>query len=423
MCKSPKLFLYLDMGLTPPADQFRAAHELDIPEISYPLRVLLCENCGLSQLSHIVNPKVLYQLDYPYEQSMTKTGQAHWGSFAESITADLSLKKDDVIVDIGSNVGTLLKSFKELGMKTIGVDPAPNIVAIANKEHGIKTICDFFSMESAKKVKKLVGAASVIVGTNVFAHIDDLHEIMRAVKYILKKNGVFIFESPYFQHLVENLEYDTVYHEHLSYLSIKPLISFFAKFGLEIFMIRETNIHGGSIRVFIARTGTRSIDASVQKFLQAEKESKLHEKETMLNFAKRVRKNRDELMTIIEKLLHQGKKLAVVSAPAKGMTLLNYIGVSNRHIKLISERARLKIGRFAPGGHGGGHVPVVSDVELINEGVDYALLLAWNFSKEIIANLKDFSDKGGKFIIPIPFPRIVGAEEYKKTVTTKKIKK
>ncbi len=414
MCKSSKLFPYLDLGFTPHADQFRTSYELDIPEIFYPLRVLMCENCGLSQLSHVVNPKVLYQFDYPYEQSMTKTGQAHWDSFAKSVISSLHLKRKAVVVDIGSNVGTLLKSFKKEGMNVIGVDPAPNIVRIANKEHGIKTICDFFGMKSAKKIKKLVGLASVIVGANVFAHIDNLDEVMRAVKFLLKKNGVFIFESPYFKHLVDSLEYDTIYHEHLSYLSVKPLIPFFAKFGMEIFLIKETDIHGGSFRVFAGRIGTRTIDASVKEFLRMEKESKLHEKETVLVFSKRVRKNRDELMTVIEKLLHQGKKVAAVSAPAKGMTLLNYIGISNRHIRLISEKARLKIGRFAPGGHGGGHIPVVSDEELLKEGVDYALLLAWNFSKEIIDNLKDFSNKGGKFIIPIPKPRIVGANEYKK---------
>ncbi|MDO8482907.1 MAG: methyltransferase domain-containing protein, partial [bacterium] len=377
-----------------------------------PLRVLLCKDCGLSQLSHIVDPRILYQHDYPYEQSTTKTGQSHWDSFATSVTNNLNLKKGDVIVDIGSNVGTLLKSFKKLGMETVGIDPAPNIAAIANKEHGVKTICDFFGMNSAKKVKKLVGAAKVVVGANVFAHIDNLDEVMRAVKFLLKKDGVFVFESPYFKHLVDSLEYDTIYHEHLSYLSVKPLIPFFEKFSLQIFLIKETDIHGGSFRVFVGRKGARPIDKSVQEFLRVEKESKLHEMETMLAFAKRVRQNRDELMTLIEKLLHEGKKVAAVSAPAKGMTLLNYIGVSNRHIELISEKARLKIGRFAPGGHGGGHIPVVSDEELLKENVDYALLLAWNFSKEIIDNLKNFSDKGGKFIIPIPKPRIVGANEY-----------
>lgn len=413
MCKSPNLALYLDLGLTPPADQFRTALELDIPEIFYPLRVLMCENCGLSQLSHIVNPKVLYQFDYPYEQSMTKTGQVHWDSFAEYVINNLKLKKNDVVVDIGSNVGTLLGSFKKLGMKTVGIDPAPNIAEIANREHGIETICDFFGMNSAKKVKKLVGLASVVVGTNVFAHIDNLDEVMLAVKSMIRDNGVFIFESPYFKHLVDNLEYDTIYHEHLSYLSIKPLVPFFAKFSMEIFLIMETHIHGGSIRVFVGKKGGRPIDTSVRRFLKIEKASKLHKKETMLNFAKRVRQNRDELMTVIEKLLHQGKKVAAVSAPAKGMTLLNYIGISNRHITLISEKARLKIGRFAPGGHGGGHIPVVSDKELLKMEADYALLLAWNFSKEIIDNLKDFSNKGGKFIIPIPSPRIVEADEYR----------
>ena len=325
MCESRNLFPYLDLGFTPHADQFRTSDELDIPEIFYPLRVLMCENCGLSQLSHIVSPKVLYQFDYPYEQSMTRTGQAHWDSFAEYVVDNLKLKKNDVVVDIGSNVGTLLKSFKKLGMKTVGIDPAPNIVEIANKEHGIKTVCDFFGMKSAKKVKKLVGQASVVVGTNVFAHIDNLDEVMLAVKFMLKKDGVFVFESPYFKHLVDSLEYDTIYHEHLSYLSTRPLVSFFAKFGMEIFLIMETHIHGGSIRVFVGKKGKRPIDTSVKKFLRDEKESKLHEKETMLNFAKRVRQNRDELMTVIEKLLHQGKKVVAVSAPAKGMTLLNYI--------------------------------------------------------------------------------------------------
>lgn len=345
---------------------------------------------------------------------MTKTGQSHWNTFANSVVEDLKLKKGHVVVDVGSNVGTLLNSFKALGMETIGVDPAPNIVEIAKKEHGIKTICDFFGMRSAKKVKKLVGSASLVVGANVFAHIDDLDDVMRAVTFLLKKDGVFIFESPYFKHLVESLEYDTIYHEHLSYLSVKPLIPFFKKFGLEVFMIKETDIHGGSFRVFVSKKGTHPVDRSVKEFLQGETDFKLHEKDTMLAFTDRVRQNRDELMTVIEKLLHKGKKVAAVSAPAKGMTLLNYIGISNRHITLISEKARLKVGRFAPGGHGGGNIPVVSDNELLSENVDYALLLAWNFSKEIIDNLQAFSNKGGKFIIPIPSPRIVDAQEYKK---------
>ncbi|MBI2476188.1 MAG: class I SAM-dependent methyltransferase [Candidatus Taylorbacteria bacterium] len=419
MCKSPNLALYLDLGLTPPADQFRATDELDLPEIFYPLRVLLCKNCGLSQLSHVVDPRILYQHDYPYEQSTTKTGQSHWDSFAHSVVSELKLKPKSLVVDIGSNVGTLLGAFKKEGMRVVGVDPAPNIVSIANKENGIKTLCDFFGMKSAGKIRRAEGPASVVVGANVFAHIDDLDEVIRAVKYLLKKDGVFIFESPYFQHLVDNLEYDTVYHEHLSYLSLKPLVPFFARFGLAVFTVKQTDIHGGSFRVFVGRKDAHPIDPSVLKFIRMEESRKLHSLETMRGFARRVEKNRQELIALLEKLLSQGKTVAAVSAPAKGMTLINYVGLTNRHIRFISEKARLKVGRVAPGGHAGGYIRVVSDLALLKNRPDYAILLAWNFSKEIIDNLKVFSDNGGKFIIPIPKPRIVDAKEYKKNDSQK----
>jgi len=407
MCNSPKLTQYLDLGLTPHADQFRSAKELSIPEIFYPLRVLLCENCGLSQLSHVVDPRVLYQYDYPYEQSITRTGKNHWDTFADMVVARLELPAGSLIVDFGSNTGTLLSSFLELGMRVIGIDPAPNIVKIANQENNIETICDFFNLKSAEEILRHAGRASVIVGSNVFAHIDNLDEVMRSAKRLLASDGVFIFESPYMGHLVDNLEYDTIYHEHLSYLSVKPLISFFAKFNMEVFMIKESDIHGGSFRVFVSRRGAHPLDQSVNEFLDREKKRRLHDINEMKVFANRVAQNRDDLVNLIEKLIQGGKQIAAVSAPAKGMTLLNYSGLNNRHLEFISEKARLKIGRFAPGGHAGGHIPIVSDEELFRRQPDYALLLAWNFSKEIVENLKPFSDRGGRFIIPIPEPRIV----------------
>lgn len=407
MCKSAKLTEYLDLGFTPPADQFRKPDERDIPEILYPLRVLLCRACGLSQLSIVVDPRVLYQYDYPYEQSTTRTGQAHWGSFAKAVASRLGLKPQDLVVDIGSNVGILLRSFRNLGMRVIGIDPAPNIVRIANKEYGIPTICDFFHRKSAAEVKRRAGKASVVVGANVFAHIDDLDEVIAAAKSLLKDNGVFIFESPYFPHLVDNLEYDTIYHEHLSYLSVSPLIPFFKKFGMKVFLVEETDIHGGSFRAYAARAGRRPVDPSVNEFLRREKKRRLHTLKEMRAFSARVSQNRAALVSLLEDLLRRGKTIAAVSASAKGMTLLNYCGLTNRHVACISEKARLKIGRLAPGGHGGGHIPVVSDEELVRRRPDYALLLAWNFSKEITENLKDYTDQGGKFIIPIPEPRIV----------------
>jgi SAM-dependent methyltransferase len=401
MCDSNKLFEYLNLGHTPPADQFRKKEELDYPEIRYPLRVLLCKNCGLSQLSHVVDPRILYQYDYPYESSTTKTGKIHWNNFAQKVKERLDLKMGDLVVDIGSNVGTLLESFRDVGANVLGVDPAPNIVKIAN-ENGVETICDFFGLKTVSKILKK-GKAKVIVGTNVFAHIDDLNEVMKASKEVLTEDGVFIFESPYFKHLVKNLEYDTIYHEHLSYLSVKPLVPFFAKFAMEVFAIEESEIHGGSMRVYVGKKGLRKLDPNVSEMIKEEESTGLHSEELLKDFANRVAKNRNDLMHLIKELMANGKTIAVVSTPAKGMTLLNYCGITNRHIVFATEKSRLKVGRVTPGGH----IPILEDSELLLYQPDYALLLAWNFAKEIMANLKEYSDKGGKFIIPIPEPKII----------------
>lgn len=402
MCDSDNLVMYLDLGFTPPADQFRKKEELEYPEIRYPLKVMLCSDCGLSQLSHVVNPQILYQFDYPYESSTTKTGKIHWNNFAQNVKERLDLKKGDKVLDIGSNVGTLLESFRDIGCDVIGVDPAPNIVEIANK-NGIKTICDFFGLSSVPKVLEEKGKMNVVVGTNVFAHIDDLNEVMIAVKQLLVDEGVFIFESPYFKHLVKNLEYDTIYHEHLSYLSVKPLVPFFSRFGMEVFAIEESEIHGGSIRVYVGKKGLRAIDPEVSRILKEEDEIGLHSRELMMSFADRVTKNRTDLMHIIKDLMAQGKKIAVVSTPAKGMTLLNYCGITNRHIAFATEKSKLKIGRYTPGGH----IKIVPDSELLIHKPDYVLLLAWNFSREIMENLSEYKAGGGKFIIPIPEPKII----------------
>lgn len=402
MCKSADLAVYLDLGHTPPADQFRTEEELSLPEVTYPLRVMLCKTCGLSQLNHVVDPRILYQYNYPYESSITATGKKHWDSFTQAVCRRLALKHDSFVVDVGSNVGTLLKSFKDQGMRVVGIDSAPNIVAIAN-ENDIKTYGGFYPSNIAHKILKKHGKASVIIGTNVFAHIDDLEEVLTASNVLLTPDGVFIFESPHFGMLIENLAYDTIYHEHLSYLSLTPVVRFVKRFDMEVFAVEESDIHGGSFRVYIGKKGKRSVDANVRQMIAREKKQKLHDLNTLKKFSKRVEQSRHELMSLIEKLLHRGKKIVAVSAPAKGMTLLNYCGLTNRHIAFVTEKARLKIGRYTPGGH----IPIVPDEALLTEKPDYALLLAWNFAEEIIHNNEEYKKRGGKFIIPIPSPKIL----------------
>lgn len=402
MCGSGDLAQYLDLGNHPPSDQFRTEAELDLPEVHYPLRVLLCKECGLSQLSHVVDPRVLYQHDYPYESSTTKTGKMHWDEFAAAVCARLSLPAGSLVVDIGSNVGTLLESFKSEGMKVAGIDPAPNIVDIANAA-GVPTICDFYGAVPARKTKEAHGAASVIVGTNVFAHIDDLDAVMKANAELLAEDGVFVFESPHFGPLVEHLEYDTVYHEHLSYLSLKPVAAFAEKHDLEAFAVERSNIHGGSFRVYIGAKGARAVDESIPALLAEEKAAGLHDLGALEAFAKKVAQNREDLIQLIEGLMKEGKKIAGLSAPAKGMTLLNYCGFGKRELSFLTEKSKLKIGRYSPGAY----IPILPDEALLSEGAEYALLLAWNFAPEIIKNTTSFSDAGGKYIIPIPSPKIV----------------
>ena len=402
ICGSNDLYRFLDLGFTPPADQFLRPSQLIEPETHYPLTVLMCANCSLAQLNYIVPAEVLYRRDYPYESSMTRSGQLHWDEFAESVCKDYGVLNGDLVVDIGSNVGVLLASFAKRGANTLGIDPASNIVRIAEKR-GVETWDEFFSPEIAEEVVKAKAKASVITATNVFAHVDDLNSFMEAIDILMKRDGVFVFEAPYFGNLIRFLEYDTIYHEHLSYLLLEPIIKLANGFGMEVSDVLERDIHGGSFRVFISRKGERAVHERVAEFLQREKNGKWNCPETLRAFSKKVEKNREELTSLLNSLKTSGKRVAAVSAPAKGMTLLNYCSIGQEMLDFVTEKSTLKIGRFCPGVH----IPVVSDNELISQEIDYALLLAWNFSEEIIQNLGQYTDRGGKFIIPIPNPEIV----------------
>lgn len=407
MCKGEQLFEFLDLGSTPPADRFLRPDQLLEEERHYPLRVVMCENCGLAQLNYVVPPEILYCEEYPYESSMTRAGRMHWGEFAATTATMLGLGPDDLVVDIGSNVGVLLEMFRNQGPRVLGVDPAANIAEIAN-HRGIETMAAFFGSAVAGRILADKGPAAVITATNVFAHIHDLDDIMLAVDRLLTPDGVFVVEAPYFINLVQSLEYDTIYHEHLSYLSVKPLVRFFARFGMEIFEIQQRDIHGGSFRVFVRRTGQSRRGGPdtgvVEEFLALEERARIYSRDRLLAFAHDVETNRRELLWLLHRLKNQGKRIIGVSAPAKGMTLLNYGRIGPEILSFVTEKSTLKIGRFTPGTH----IPVVSDDRIIEEKPDYALLLAWNFAEEIMGNLSAFSRAGGKFIIPIPNPQIVG---------------
>ena len=289
-----------------------------------------------------------------------------------------------------------------MGADVLGVDPAPNICDIAISR-GINTINNFFDYDLAVDILKSNKKAKIITGTNVVAHIDDIHSLVRAIDLLLDEKGVFIFEAPYLVDLIDNLEYDTIYHEHLSYLSIKPMDILFHKYGMEIFDVEKVNIHGGSLRYFVAREKTYPISDNVTEFLKLEENKKIYHIETLRTFAESVYNHREKLNLLLNSIKHDGKRIAGVSAPAKGMTLLNYCRIGPDILDFVTEKSKLKIGKYTPGMH----IKILPDSELNKNMPDYTLLLAWNFADEIMRNLNEYKKNGGKFIIPIPEPKII----------------
>lgn len=402
ICHGSNLIPYLNLGFTPPADSFLKKEGLQESETHYPLEVYLCNECGMSQLGFTVPPEILYQNNYPYESSITLSGRTHFLNFATSIVKRFDLKQNDLAIDIGSNVGVLLDGFKVNGCKVLGIEPSTNISAKAI-ERGIETINDFISPALAKNVISKYGKASVVTGTNVFAHIHDLDAFVEAIDILLNEMGILVIEAPHFLNLIRSIEYDTIYHEHLLYISVRPLNMLFNRFGFEVFDVEENGIHGGSIRIYVCRLGTHQIKQALIDIIRTEEDNKLFDYERLLEFSNQVADHRIKLMTLLNSLKAKGASLAGVSAPAKGMTLLNYCHIGPDLLDFMTEKSKLKIGLYTPGTH----ISILPDESLFEKQPDYALLLAWNFADEIMENLKEYRSKGGRFIIPIPEPRIV----------------
>lgn len=402
MCKSDNIQKILDLGFSALSDSFLTTEQLEKSESFFPLTVHLCSNCGLCQLGYVVPPELMFNKDYPYDSSTTKTGRDHFTKMGIDICNKFDLKQNSLVIDVGSNSGVLLSAFKSKGMRVLGIEPSSKL-ANAAIEKGIDSIIEFFSGKLVKKILDDYGKVSVITGTNVFAHIDDLDDFMLTADSLLAEDGIIVIEAPYLLHLIENMEYDTIYHEHLSYLSVKPMVEFCKKFSFEIFDIKEQIIHGGTLRYFISRKNKKEITHEVSNYIRMEDEKELYSGKKLNDFANLVKNHRKTLLQLLNDLKKDGKKIVGISAPAKGNTLLNYCKIDSEILDYVTERNPFKIGKFTPGMH----IPVYSDEKLLEDQPDYALILAWNFADEIIQNNSKYQEKGGKFIIPTPKPRIV----------------
>ena len=395
MCKSELLSQFFDLGDTALANSFLSSEALNKPELKYPLKVYFCNDCGLSQLIHIVEPEILFR-NYVYFSSGMPKLSDHFRNYAEEIVNNFISSKDDLVIEIGSNDGILLGAIKEMGPKILGIDPARNIAKVAN-ERGIETIPNFFSERLAKEILEKYGSAKVMIGNNVVAHIDDHCDLIKGVKTLLADDGVFIFEATYLIDMFENLAFDTIYHEHLSYLSVRPLKKFFEKFGLQIFDVKILPVQGNSLRVYVSRLGKYIVKPSVEECIRKEKELKMDTFEAHKELARRASGLKERVITILRDLKNDGKKIAAYGAPAKGNTLLSYFNIGPEILDYATETLPSKIGLYTPGTH----IPVINIEEAKKNPPDYYLLLAWNYKDIILQKEEAFRKQGGKFIMPI----------------------
>lgn len=401
ICGSTKLYNFLSLDSMPIPNGFLTQEELKQDEPHYPLGVNVCEECWLVQLTHIIPPEIMFK-NYLYIPSTSTTMLQHFKAMALSIIEDYSLSSNDLVVDIGSNDGTMLGFFKEQEVKVLGIDPASNLAQLARLK-GIDTIDDFFGPEIAKSVVKTRGLAKVITGTNVVAHMNDIHSLCEGIEILLAKDGVFIMEFPYLIDLIDKNEFDTIYHEHLSYFSITPLVKLFKQHNMQIQNVKRQGIHGGSIRVYVTRSKPKLKPMpAVKEILDLEAMKKINKKTAYDDFARRVKVIRRDLVKYLKDLKSRGKRIVGYGASAKGNVLLNYCKISTDLLDYIVDSIPYKQGRYTPGTH----IPIYPESRLDRDMLDYALLLAWNFADEILQKKVDYRVKGGQFIITIPYLRI-----------------
>lgn len=401
-CLNKNLKEVIDLGDQPPANAFLSKKDLSKKEPFFPLKVNFCPNCGLLQLSHVVSPDLLFR-NYVYVSSTSPVFVAHFKEYAETVFDKLKLSKNSFVLDIGSNDGILLKPFKELGCKVLGVDPATKIAKQASK-NGLETLPNYFTQKLAEKIVKKYGNADVATANNVFAHIPDIEELVLAVKKLLKKDGVLVIEAPYLVDFLQNNLFDTIYHEHVSYLSVRPLKTLFKRFNMEVFDVQKVGSHGGSIRVIVKnRDAKHKINKRVEAFINKEKKFGLGRIETFIKFRNKVEKNKQELNKILIRLKEGKKTIVGFGAPAKGNTMLNFFNIGPQILDYIVDDSKYKQGLFTPGTH----ILVTSADQLKIKKPDYVLILAWNFAEPIMEKLRDYKKNRGRFIIPVPKPYII----------------
>ena len=394
--------LVLDLGLTPLANSFLPVSERGSDEPRFPLRVYFCKEDGHVQLVDVVPAEDLFR-DYIYVTSTSAMLRQHFADMATDIVERQNLKTGDLVVEIASNDGCLQKEFVKRGIRSLGVEPADNVATMA-LDDGLEVVGEFFNLELARYLRAEYGPCRAIMGSNVMGHVDELVDFVKGLEYMLEDEGLVCFEVPHLLELVRGGEFDTIYHEHLSYFSLRVIQRLFASAGLTLFDVRQMPVHGGTIRVYAKRPAAQpQISPALTHLLQEEDNAQLGSIETLKRFAANVENTKRDLLNLLHEIKARGQRIASYGAAAKGNTLLNYFGIDTELIDYIVDRAPLKQGKLTPGAQ----LQVFPVEKLLTDQPEYVLILAWNFADEIVNQQQEYFRRGGRFIIPLPRLRVL----------------
>lgn len=401
ICGSGDLQAIISLGYCAPCDSLRTAAQMREPERAYPLNLLRCRACGLVQIDHVVDPRELFFPDYPYRSGITETLRRNLFAMSSHVAGHTGLRGDALVIDIGSNDGSILEGFKARGNRVLGVEPTKIAqIAVAN---GIPTVNAFFDREVAQRIVREHGQAGLVTAANVFAHVNRLTTLLEGIGDLLEDGGWFVSESHYMVSILETLQYDSIYHEHLRYYLVRPLQRLFEAHGFTLVDVERIPNYGGSIRAYARKGMGHRVGPRVAELIALEEGMGAYGDAAYERFAQRIRKSRNDLRSLMVRLHDEGRKVVGVGCPGRCVTLLAYCGVSPDLMPYIAEQSTsLKLGMFTPSTH----VPIIDEAAMLAEQPDYALILSWHYAEPIIRALRQ---KGlrSKVIVPLPDLRIL----------------